>query len=147
MFLTVFEAFRKAFRTDMTDLCRENIQKKVIFIFFRFFDVGNLLYKRFWTRIRFSDRRADKIQAKNNIWCPSDLFWPFLGLFDGPSGQTSENRNKNMKKGWKKPKKSLILFLYRCRNTFYEVYTSFGHAFRLFDPLFCFFVFFFYIYI
>ena len=75
LFMTVFEAFQRAFRTDMTDLCTENMQKRVIFLNFRFFlDIEKRLWRWLWTHIRFPHRRHGKIQAIDNIWCPKDLF-------------------------------------------------------------------------
>ena len=103
LFLTVFffggGLFKGTSRKRLGIYAGKICKKKAISLFFRAFDVGNLLQKRFWTHIRFSDRRADEIRVKNNIWCPIDLFFDrFLGFWWAFRADLEKSKQKYEKK-------------------------------------------------
>ena len=137
-FWRFFETFQRAFRTDMTYLGRENMQKGDFLNFVVFSTLGTYCKDIFWTHIRFSHRRPGKTQAIDSIWCPIDVFLTAFealqSAFRADMQKSKKKYGKNVGKG-QKIKKFNIIF-YRCRNTFYEVYTWFGPFFRLFDPFF-----------
>ena len=103
-----FEAFQKAFHGRLTYLCMENGQKVLfLYTFSRFFlTLGNLCDGVIDSKFDSRTEDPEKCKATDNTSWLLDRFWPFLALFDRPSGQIDfEKMKKNETNGEKITKK------------------------------------------